>query len=91
MFKTKSSCIISLVIIIVLVISLMIQRAPWWIFPVFFLGYMSVFSNLMALIVGSRNPYAKQKLVKCAYVFGILGIASLIVMIILFSTVLKQQ
>ncbi|MDE6796302.1 MAG: hypothetical protein K2J63_13495 [Muribaculaceae bacterium] len=91
MFKTKTSCIISLVIVLALTINLMIQRAPWWIFPTFFFGYMSVFSNLMVLLIGQRNPYAKQKLIKCAYAFGILAIVTLIVMIILFSTVLKPE
>ncbi|MDE6769307.1 MAG: hypothetical protein K2J78_06250 [Muribaculaceae bacterium] len=84
MFKTKSSCIISLVIILALVISLMIQRAPWWVFVAFFFGYMSVFSNLMALLIASRNTYAERTLIKCAYIFGILAVISIIVVIVLW-------
>ncbi|MDE5883283.1 MAG: hypothetical protein K2H60_16300 [Muribaculaceae bacterium] len=79
MFKTKSSCIISLVIILALVISLMIQRAPWWVFVAFFFGYMSVFSNLMTLLIAPKNPYAGRTLTKCAYVFGALTFITLLV------------
>lgn len=90
MFKTKSSCIISLVIILALVISLMIQRAPWWVFIAFFFGYMSVFSNLMALLIGQRNPYAERTLTKCAYIFGILSVIAIIIVIIVWLMFYRQ-
>lgn len=90
MFKTKSSCIISLVIILALVISLLIQRAVWWIFIPFFFGYMSVFSNLMALFIASKNPYAERTLTKCAYVFGIIAVIAIIVVIVMWCTLFKS-
>lgn len=82
MFKSKLSTIISLIIIVAIIVVFVVQHAPWWFFIGLFFAYMSVFSNLMALLLGPRNPYAERTLTKCAYIFGSLFVASLIGLVI---------
>lgn len=89
MFRSKIAALITLVILIAIVITIAVLHAPWWFFIGLFFAYMSVFSNLVALLIESRNPYAARTLIKCTYIFAALFIASFIALAIVRLTVVR--
>ncbi len=88
MFKSKIAALITLVILIAIVITIAILHAPWWLFIGLFFAYMAVFSNLVALYIAPRNPYAGRTLIKCTYIFAALFIVSFIALVIIRLTML---
>lgn len=83
MFKSTFSAIITLIILIAIVVTMVALHAPWWFFIGLFFAYMSVFSNLMGLLIAPRNSYAGRTLMKWAYIFGGLFVVSLLALGIL--------
>ena len=86
MFKSVAGAVVALIIVLVLVIVTAVCHAPWWCFIGEFFIYMTVFSNLIALLIEPRNPYAARVLTKCAYVFGALFFLCIVVLFILTLT-----
>lgn len=89
MFKSKIATLVTLIILIAIVITIAILHAPWWFFIGLFFAYMAVFSNLVALLIEPRNPYAGRTLIKCTYIFAGLFIASLIALAIVWLTMVR--
>lgn len=86
MFKSKAGAILALFIIIAVIIVTTAFHAPWWCYIGEFFIYMAVFSNLIALLLEDRNPYAARTLIKAAYVFSALFFLCIIVLFILSLT-----
>ena len=66
-----------LLIVIMLVLTFSLRSVWWAFFNVFFL-FMMVFCHLVAIYLKRYSPLASGKLDAAAFVFGILGILSLI-------------
>lgn len=82
MFKSKAAVIVSLIVIIVLIVISMVRHDPWFFFIGYFFAYMCLFSNLIALLISPRNPYAARTLVKWTYIFGGLFFLSLVALVV---------
>ncbi len=86
MFKSKPGAIVALIIIVALIVVTAVFHAPWWCYVGEFFIYMAVFSNLIALLLENRNPYAARTLSKATYVFGALFFLCIVVLFILSLT-----
>lgn len=89
MFRSKAGVIVALIIVVALIIITAVFHAPWWVYIGEFFIYMSVFSNLIALLIENQNPYAARVLTKCAYVFAGIFFLCIVVMFILSLTVFR--
>ncbi|MBD5281107.1 MAG: hypothetical protein HDS35_11300 [Bacteroides sp.] len=89
MFRSKAGVIVALVIVVALIIVTAVFHAPWWVYIGEFFIYMSVFSNLIALLVERQAPHAARLLTKCAYLFAGLFFICIVVMFILTLTVFR--